>query len=107
MSVTKGCGTGLNLFTVCDLSEREKHTCLDHTKSPVLSFPQMERKGQQKQTKQHKGGGLFCFVLTARESGHPLFSKAGGKNALHFRNFFFFLCTVREEKSHSSPQRKV
>lgn len=62
MSVTEGCGKGLNLFTVCDLSEREKHTCLDHTESPVLSFPQMERKGQQKQTKQHKGG-VLCFVL--------------------------------------------
>jgi len=33
---------------------------------------------------------VVCFVLTARESGHPLFSKAVEGDALHFHKFCFF-----------------
>lgn len=92
-SVTEGRGKGLNLFTVCDLSERG-NTCLDHTESPVLSFLQIERKGQQKQTKQHKATQrwrfVFCFVLTACESGRLLFTKVGEKMLYIFTNSVFF-----------------
>lgn len=110
-SVSEGFGVlDLNCLQ-SDVFERENTPVWTTWKPPLCLFYRWRGKvSKNRQSNTKAAVCVFCFVLTACESGHPLVSKAEGKTCSTFSQFLVFPLHCQGRKitflSHKESKRK-